>query len=85
MTQPVIDAHSHILVEEAEALTSELKARYPAGSGADFQCEESRVVNREKSAQFKAGLTDVKTKLADMDRMGIDLSVLSASPLSYHA
>lgn len=85
MSQPVIDAHSHILVAEAEALASEVKSSYPTGAGVDFQGEESRAVNREKSAQFKPGLMDAKSKLSDMDRMGIDLSVLAASPLSYHA
>jgi aminocarboxymuconate-semialdehyde decarboxylase len=85
MSQPVIDAHSHILVAEAEALAAQLKPRYPSGSGADFQGEESRDVNREKFSEFKPGLMDLKTKLSDMDRMGIDLSVLSASPVSYHA
>ena len=85
MSQPVIDAHSHILVAEAESLAAEIKSRYPTGAGVDFQGEESRAVNREKSAEFRPGLMDVKTKLADMDRMGVDLSVLAASPLSYHA
>ncbi|MFQ5692275.1 MAG: amidohydrolase family protein [Nitrospinota bacterium] len=81
----IIDAHTHILVEEAEALAAQLKARYPSGSGRDFQGEESREINRAKMPQVKPGLMDEKTKLADMDRMGVDLSVLAASPLSYHA
>lgn len=85
MSQIVIDAHSHILSAEAEALAAELKPRYPSTSGTDFQGEESRKVNREKFSQIRERLTDVRTKLADMDRMGIDLSLLSASPLSYHA
>lgn len=86
MSQSVIDAHSHILVAEAEHLAAELKPRYPSGAGTDFQGPESAEVNRKKfPTDFKPGMADIKTKLADMDRMGIDLSVLSASPLTYHA
>ncbi len=85
MSPLVIDAHSHILVEEAESLASRLKERYPGGSGRDFQGEGSREVNRQKIPQVRPRLMDEKTKLSDMDQMGIDLTVLAASPLSYHA
>lgn len=85
MSQPVIDAHSHILVEEAESLALQIRPRYPSGSGKDFQGDESREVSRQKFSQIRAGLMDAETKLADMDRMGIDLAVLSVSPLSYYA
>ena len=85
MKKPIIDAHTHILVAEAEKLALELKTRYPANAGVDFQGMESARVNRDKFAQTRQGLMDVRTKLDDMDRMGVDLSVLSASPMSYHA
>ena len=67
MSQIVIDAHSHILVAEAEALAAQLKPRYPSGSGADFQGAESREVNREKFSEFKPGLMDLK-KSMEADR-----------------
>jgi aminocarboxymuconate-semialdehyde decarboxylase len=51
----------------------------------DFQGVESYKVNREKFPEIRKGLTDAGTKLDDMDRMGVDMAVLSASPLSYHA
>ncbi|MFQ5912371.1 MAG: amidohydrolase family protein [Nitrospinota bacterium] len=85
MSPLVIDAHSHILVQGAEKLASRLKAHYPGDSGRDFQGEESREVNRQKIPQLRPALTEEKTKLSAMDRMGIDVSVLAASPLSYHA
>jgi aminocarboxymuconate-semialdehyde decarboxylase len=85
MTQPVIDAHTHILVEEAELLASRLRSKYPSNAGIDFQGIESRKVNREKFSDIRKGLMDVKTKLVDMDRMGVDMAVLSASPMSYYA
>lgn len=85
MTQPVIDAHTHILVEEAEILAARIRKDYPSKAGMDFQGTESRRVNREKFPGTRKGLMDVKVKLSDMDRMGIDMAVLSASPMSYHA
>ena len=85
MTQPIIDAHTHLLVEDAEVLAAQIKQHYPSSAGIDFQGIESRKTNRAKFAETGKGLTDVRTKLSDMDRMGVDISVLSASPISYHA
>jgi aminocarboxymuconate-semialdehyde decarboxylase len=85
MTQSVIDAHTHILVEEAEVLVSRIRSKYPSNAGIDFQGIESRKVNIEKISDIRKGLMDVKTKLTDMDKMGVDIAVLSASPMSYYA
>lgn len=85
MVQPVIDAHTHILVEEGEVLAARVRSKYPSNAGIDFQGIESRKVNREKFSDIRKGLMDVKTKLSDMDRMGVDLAALSASPMSYYA
>ena len=85
MTQPVIDAHTHLFVEESEVLAAQIRLKYPSNAGMDFQGIESRKVNREKFSDIRKGLMDVKTKLTDMDRMGVDIAVLSASPMSYYA
>ena len=85
MSQPVIDAHTHILVEEAEVLADRIRRNYPSTAGIDFQGIESLKVNREKVPHIRKGLTDASTKISDMDRMGVDMALLSASPMSYHA
>lgn len=85
MVQPVIDAHTHILVEEAENLAALIRRKYPSNAGIDFQGAESLKVNRKKFPDIRKGLIEVETKLSDMDRLGVDMAVLSASPMSYHA
>lgn len=84
MAEKVIDCHSHVLVEEAEEFVRRLKVRYPSGSGRDFQGEESREVNRARFPSWRVKLANIEEKLSDMDRLGIDVSVLSASPLTFH-
>ena len=48
MAQPVIDAHTHLFVEESEVLAAQIRSKYPSNAGMDFQGIESRKVNREK-------------------------------------
>jgi len=85
MTQLIIDAHFHVLVEQAEAFAAEIRPKYPSTAGQDLQGRESARTSREKFSEISKPLMDVKRKIQDMDRMGVDLSVLSASPMSYHA
>ena len=80
MTELVIDAHFHTLSQEAEEFAAGVRPKYPSSAGLDFQGWESARTSREKFSGIDKPLLDAKTKIRDMDRMGVDLSVLSASP-----
>ncbi len=78
-----IDIHCHCMVPEANALV--LKATGVPGGGVDTNAN-SHVNDLTKSIAQERGridfprLTDVETRLADMDRLGIDIQVISPSP-----
>jgi aminocarboxymuconate-semialdehyde decarboxylase len=78
-----IDIHCHCMVPEANALV--LKATGVPGGGADVNAN-AHVNDLTKSIGQQRGkidfprLTDLDTRLADMDRLGIDIQVVSPSP-----
>jgi aminocarboxymuconate-semialdehyde decarboxylase len=49
-----------------------------------FNSEASKAVNHDQQAQIAPQLTTVVQKLADMDRLGIDMQVLSPAPPQYY-
>jgi aminocarboxymuconate-semialdehyde decarboxylase len=78
-----VDVHGHVFSPEAEAVAArdgspgraERPPREPAAT---------RRVNRAQRARVRGKLTSVPERLADLDRMGIDVQVLSAAPPQYH-
>ncbi|MDX3905933.1 MAG: amidohydrolase family protein [Pigmentiphaga sp.] len=82
---PTLDMHCHLLVAEAETLVAgrEEKRResalQPVLMGA-----ASHAHNMALREQLAPCLTDISRRLADMDRLGIDIQVLSPSPTQYY-
>jgi aminocarboxymuconate-semialdehyde decarboxylase len=80
-----IDLHAHIIVPEAEALARENSRWSRAGEAArQAMGERSYLVNNEQAAKNLSKSTDIPLRLDDMDRMGVDIQVLSPSPNQYY-
>jgi aminocarboxymuconate-semialdehyde decarboxylase len=78
-----IDIHCHCMVPEANALV--MTATGVAGGGVDSNAnahvnELTRSIMRRRNEVDFPKLTNVETRLADMDRLGIDIQVVSPSP-----
>ena len=74
-----IDIHCHALCEKAAAMV----ANDPAPSRQPrlvFASEHTKEVNREQARRTHGQFTSPEQRLADMDRMGIDIQALSPSP-----
>jgi len=79
---PVIDIHCHIVSPEAAALVREsgLAPDEPMGH---FSNEATRAVNKAQAETVRPMLTSVERRLADMDRMGVDIQAISPAPPQY--
>jgi len=80
-----IDLHGHVFVPRAE----ERVAKQPIldalrETERKFMGERSYAYNLEQMASVVPKLTDVNTRLQDMDRLGIDMQVISPMPTQYH-
>jgi aminocarboxymuconate-semialdehyde decarboxylase len=80
-----IDLHAHIFVPEAE----ELARKHPRWTRADEAGrkalgDRSYLYNQEQTAETLSKSTDISLRLEDMDRMGVDIQVLSPSPAQYY-
>jgi aminocarboxymuconate-semialdehyde decarboxylase len=78
-----IDIHCHCMVPEANALV--MQATGVVGGGIDVNANAhvnalTRSIMQERNKVDFPRLTDVATRLADMDRLGIDIQVISPSP-----
>lgn len=78
-----IDIHCHCMVPEANALV--MQATGVPGGGLDTNANAhvnslTRSIAQERGRIDLPRLTDVETRLADMDRLGIDIQVVSPSP-----
>ena len=80
---PVIDLHSHIATPACqklvEGLDSPLRDPFTFYSG-----EETKAYNAGHFAAIAGKLTDPAQRLEDMERMGVDLQVLSVAPPQYY-
>ena len=86
MTQrPRIDVHAHAAVPAAMRLTEghvgaeEARRRDEAAQG-----EASALINREQIASVMPLLLDLDLRLAAMDRMRVDIQLVSPTPVHYH-
>lgn len=79
---PVIDIHCHIVSPEAAALVaaSGIAPNEPMGR---FSNEATRAVQRAQAETVRPMLTSVERRIADMDRMGVDIQAISPAPPQY--
>ena len=80
-----IDLHAHIHVPEAETLIRE----HPRWNRVEEMARKtlgdlSYRYNNEQAEKTLSKSTDIGLRLKDMDRMGVDIQVLSPSPAQYY-
>jgi aminocarboxymuconate-semialdehyde decarboxylase len=78
-----VDVHCHMSVPEAAALA---KPHFDPALDANtrYTSAASAAVNHAQAAEIAPKLATVEAKLADMDRLGIDVQVLSPAPPQYY-
>jgi aminocarboxymuconate-semialdehyde decarboxylase len=78
----VIDIHCHVRTPECEPLVADLYR--PELEPFDLYGGASTTYNREHFAAIAPKLTDPEERLADMDRMGVDVQAISVAPPQYY-
>jgi len=78
----VVDIHAHLNVAAAEATIRQAMSDLP--KGLPFSCPASDAVNARMFAQIGPKLNGVADRLADMDRLGVDVQALSPNPGQYY-
>jgi aminocarboxymuconate-semialdehyde decarboxylase len=78
----VVDIHCHLGIPAADAIVQAAYPGPPPGIN-DFTSQKSAEVNRAQFAAIGRTLNTLDTRLADMDRLGIDVQALSPSPGQY--
>ena len=86
MSTRVVDIHAHLLVPAVEALVADRPERAAA---LHQQAVAAGVASTQHNRQLFASdylpkLTDVATRLAAMDAMGVDMQAVSLSPTQYY-
>lgn len=80
-----VDMHCHLLVPAVETLVASHPRKQAEAAGqARLLGEASFAHNQQMRAAIGPRLTTPSVRLADMDRLGIDLQVLSPSPTQYY-
>lgn len=78
-----IDVHCHYLNTRVAAKAAALEpARYDPST--IFANDLTRATNARQMADRAAQLSDIPRRLADMDRMGIDVQIVSPAPFQYY-
>src|SRR5262249_54859876 len=75
-----IDLHSHVLVEEA-AVFAQPYLDLSTIPLAHFATPDTEALNRRQEANRRPQLTDLTTRLADLDAMGVDMQIVMPPPL----
>ena len=78
-SSPVIDTHTHIIIPDVWALTK--NHSLPARTGAGSENLSATSIGRDLTF---LRMTDAKTRIRDMDRMGIDMQVISPSLIHHN-
>ena len=78
----VVDIHCHLGIPAADAIVQGKYPGPPPGIN-DFTSAKTSEVNRAQFATIGRTLNTVDTRLADMDRLGIDVQAISPSPGQY--
>ncbi len=86
MSTRVVDIHAHVLVPAVETLVADRPERIAAlRAQSDASGAASAQHNRQLFAnEYLPKLTDVTTRLAAMDAMGVDMQAVSLSPTQYY-
>ena len=78
-----VDIHCHLFTPEADALTRP-HFRPEAEPFQSFASDATREVNRRQDERIREKLTSPEARLAEMDRQGIDIQAISATPMQYY-
>jgi aminocarboxymuconate-semialdehyde decarboxylase len=78
-----VDIHCHVETPEAASLIADIfdPAKEPL---LNFANAETAAVNRKQQETIYGKLTDVATRLKDMDKAGIDIQAISPAPGQYY-
>jgi aminocarboxymuconate-semialdehyde decarboxylase len=75
-----VDIHCHLLTVKAEEMVKEAGLSMDWQPRHHFANERTREVNREQARRTRVQFTSIEKRLADMDRMGIDIQAITPSP-----
>lgn len=79
--RPKIDVHTHFaLVAESRAILEEHGLARHGGNFSGVEAKASAEVNRRQMEAITPRLTNLQEKIREMDRMGIDIAVISPPP-----
>lgn len=80
---PVVDIHCHYF---NTAVASKAAAIDPMQKEFThiFSNDQTREVNRKQVLDRAAKLSDIPTRIRDMDRMGVDIQMVSPAPFQYY-
>ncbi|MCW2349514.1 amidohydrolase family protein [Sphingobium sp. B12D2B] len=78
----VVDIHCHLGIPAADAIVQARHPGPPPGIN-DFTSAKTSEVNRAQFATMGRTLNTLDQRLADMDRLGIDVQAISPSPGQY--
>jgi aminocarboxymuconate-semialdehyde decarboxylase len=78
-----VDIHCHVYTPEAERVVAagfrpEMEAMFRYANAA------TREINRRQSETIREKMTSIEARLADMDRLGIDVQAISPAPPQYY-
>lgn len=79
----VVDIHCHLGTPAAEAIVRAAGVQPPPGAFA-VTSAVTREVNRRQMANVAERLNGIDQRLADMDRLGIDVQAISPPPTQYY-
>lgn len=79
----VVDIHCHLGIPRAEGIVQQAYPGPPPGIN-DFTSARTSEVNRAQFAQIGPKLNGLELRIADMDRLGIDVQAISPSPGQYY-
>lgn len=80
---PVVDIHCHLRNPECEPLVRDL-FKVENDPYLLYTTAETREINQRLLERVVSKLTTPAERIADMDRMGVDIQVLSPSPFQYY-
>ena len=81
----VVDTHNHVVSAKVEAaIAAEPQKLMERQLLIDSLGESSVLHNESMMSDLTERLTNAKTRIADMDSMGVDMQILSPSPTQYY-
>lgn len=82
VASPVIDIHCHIVSPAASQLVQR-SGEVPDEPMLKFSNDATRAVGHAQTETVRPQLTSVDRRLADMDKMGVDIQAISPAPPQY--